>query len=144
MKDYRVRKQTRFNTAMIVVVSGLYLLFSVGIVKATHFCMGTEASVTFFSGDASECGCKLVASEKDGCCEDEHELLRIDDSQKNMSQFQLSLPVLSVLAVIHPLTGVPAHGYVASIDEWQAPRPPLALYKVYCTYVFYDDDWSRA
>lgn len=34
---------------MVLTLSAIYLLFSVGIIKATHFCMGREASVAYFT-----------------------------------------------------------------------------------------------
>ena len=37
-------KRTNNNTSaiMVLIFSAIYLLFSIGIIKATHFCMGRE------------------------------------------------------------------------------------------------------
>lgn len=48
----------------------MYLLLSVGIVKASHFWMGREASVSCFTAEAERCPCGLVAGEEDHCCDD--------------------------------------------------------------------------
>lgn len=130
---------------MMIVVNGLYLLFSAGVVKATHFCMGREASVRFFTGEPSRCACSSFTSE-DGCCDDEHDLLKVEDSQKHISQFQLNLPVLSLLGEVHSLMASDSNHADRVVEFRHEPRLPVPLYQVYCTYVLYDhdDDSSRA
>lgn len=143
MKDFASHEPTPFNTAIIVLVCGLYMLFSVGIVKATHFCMGREASVAFFTNQPANCDCPR-ASENDSCCDDKHELLKVDDSRKIISQFQLASPVLSIVRDMQPLSALiqSTHGFSSEISEM--PNSPVALYKVYCTYVFYDEGTTLA
>ena len=82
--------------ALALVLVSIYILFSVGIIKATHFCMGREASVQFFSSEAKKCPCSLYAKEKSTCCDDQHELLKIEDEQKVISSVSTPLPVWKI------------------------------------------------
>lgn len=139
MKNNSRLKSTRF-TILIGMLCAVYLLFSVGVVKATHFCMGKEASVSFFSTDTEKCACSLSGLEKTACCDDEHALLKLQDSQKNFSFFHMGLPVLTFLGEIYssrfdPGTEVTQYGVNAS----DPPPIEITLYKLYCKYVFYDD-----
>ena len=43
---------TRIGKALVLLLMVVYVLFSVGIIKSTHFCMGREASVQFFTSEA--------------------------------------------------------------------------------------------
>jgi hypothetical protein len=125
---------------LIWMLCALYLLFSVGIVKATHFCMGREASVTYFASGLHKCPCSLFAKEKDNCCKDEHELIKLEDSQKNLPAFSLSLPALTLLGEIYSQASISDHNDVASFEHSPADEqpPPKILFKIYCSYVFYD------
>ncbi len=80
----------------VIFLTCLYLLFSVGIIKATHFCMGREASVAFFTTETEKCPCSLFAG-KSSCCADENDLIRLDNEQKVFSTFNLSGPEWIVL-----------------------------------------------
>src|SRR5687768_5998860 len=87
------------RTGVLLLLS-VYLLLSVGIVKATHFCMGREASVVFFSAEAKKCACSLYAEEKDTCCDEKQELLRLDDEQKLFSNFTIPTPTWKLERVV--------------------------------------------
>ena len=130
----------KISAMFIWMLCALYLLFSVGIVKATHFCMGREASVTYFASSPQKCPCSLFAKEKDNCCKDEHELLKLEDSQKTLPSFSLSVPVLTLLGDIYSHVLLPEDNETASIGDSPADEqpPPKILFKIYCSYVFYD------
>ena len=126
----------------IWTLCGIYMLFSVGIIKITHLCMGREASVSYFTSEAPRCACSLFASEKDNCCDDEHELLKLEDCQKSLSAFVLNIPSLVFLGDIIT-SNVVFPGNIALhprlYDSVEGLPPPKTLFKFHCSYVFYDD-----
>ena len=139
MRNHSRQRTNRFNVILIGMMAAVYLLFSVGIVKATHFCMGREASVSFFTTEAEACACGSAESGM-SCCSDEHGLLKLEDSQKHISFLQAGIPVLGLLGEIY------ARNVDAGINAVRAGKdtsdpPPLqtTLYKLYCKFVFYDD-----
>ena len=103
--------------------------------------MGREASVTYFASDPQKCPCSLFAKEKDNCCKDEHELLKLQDSQKNLPAFSLSVPALTLLGEIYSQVLLSDDNNVARSEDVPADEqpPPKILFKIYCSYVFYDE-----
>ena len=130
------------TTVIIAMLSGLYLLFSVGVLKSTHRCMGREASVVFFSAEADSCACALFAGEEDDCCDNEHNLLKIEDSQKSLQSFQMAAPALPLLGQIYDaaLATVDVAAPGQHFRQEEDILLPERLYKVYCSLVFYDDE----
>jgi len=124
---------------IVLMVCALYLLFSVGIIKATHFCMGREASVAYFTSESKKCACSLFMEEKDNCCDDTSELLKLEDSQKGLSAFELPVPMLALGQLYSKTPGSSIntpHNLQATRGDAQ-PRPRI-LYKIHCSLVFYD------
>jgi hypothetical protein len=132
-------KRKAGKIAVISLVS-VYTLFSVGIIKATHFCMGREASVTFFSSEAKKCPCSLFASEQNNCCDDAHELVKIENEQKIISGLSLALPVWFELEKLYTARLVAGDTSLSgSADFVNDPSPPrVPLFKIHCSFVFYD------
>lgn len=136
-------KRLSMNASVAIwMLCGIYMLFSVGILKITHLCMGREASVSYFTFETPRCACSLFAGEKDNCCDDEHELLKLEDSQKGLSSFVLNIPALVCLGDIITTNAV-SPGNIALrpklSDSPQWLPPPKSLFKIHCSYVFYDD-----
>jgi hypothetical protein len=125
----------------ILLTLSVYLLFSVGILKGTHFCMGREASVVFFSAETKKCPCALYAGEKGDCCDDEHEVLRIEDEQKVISKMSMPIPVWKLERIYTKQLVVEAETFTNTVlDSDDNPMPPkIPLWKVNCSLVFYDD-----
>jgi hypothetical protein len=137
-KVHKVKLQAA--KVITVVLVSVYALFSVGIIKATHFCMGREASVVIFSSEAKKCPCSLFAGEKDNCCDDEHELVRIENEQKVISALSVALPVWFELEKLYTAQFVAAattsSGSAHLVSD---PSPPgVPLFKIHCSFVFYD------
>jgi hypothetical protein len=132
-------KQIAAKTMVIVLVS-VYALFSVGIIKATHFCMGREASVAIFSAEAKKCLCSLYAGEKDSCCDDAHELVRIENEQKVVSVLSLALPILFELEKLYTaqLVAVETSSFESAYRVSDPSPPGIPLFKIHCSFVFYD------
>lgn len=127
------------SVTMIVLIS-VYALFSVGIIKATHFCMGREASVVFFSADAKKCPCSLFSGERDSCCDDAHELVKIEDEQQSVPVLSVVLPVWFELEKLYTAQLVAAATSSARPSfKITDPLPPkVPRFKIYCSFVFYD------
>jgi len=140
----RKLQRSRYNVLIIPawMLVTLYLVFSVGIVKATHFCMGREASVSYFSSSAQKCPCSLFAKEKEGdhCCHDKHDLLKLRDSQKILSAFQLNLPLWALLGELYNFPSQVLYRAPTSFSDISGHNlpPPKILYKIHCSFVFYD------
>lgn len=118
-----------------------YLVLSVGVLKSTHFCMGREASVAFFFADTEKCICEKLSLPDSDCCDDEHALFRIDNDQKVSTAFAISLPAFIKLEELysHSLLADAGEQKQASIIPNQSP-PAIPIYKVNCSFVFYDDE----
>lgn len=147
MMSNRGTQRLKAFTARVVVGAYVlvYLLFSVGVLKATHFCMGREASVALFTRESEKCPCSLFAKDSDTCCDDRHELVRIDDDQKVISPFTVAPPHRELLEVFgfdeQVLHTAQFSGYAADDSPPLLPEP---RWKMYCSFVFYDDGQSAA
>jgi hypothetical protein len=137
------RFRSNFFRISLVTLGAIYLLFSVGVIKATHFCMGREASVTFFSSDAKKCYCNIFAKEKDHCCDDEREVIRIEDDQKNITGYTIRIPQLYILDDLYTerlLTSM-TNETAKDIDPYRDDPPGnIPLFKAHCSFVFYDSE----
>ncbi len=56
---------------------------SSGIAMEIHYCMGEKAGVDFYQVSDKKCGrCGMKEESKKGCCSDEHQLFKLEDSHK--------------------------------------------------------------
>ena len=125
------QRSNRYNAVLIGMMAAVYLLFSVGVVKATHFCMGKEASVSFFTVEAEACACSLSESAQVPCCSDEQGLLKLENSQKTLSFFQIGMPVLGLLGEIYTRSLDPGKEIrAARFDALLPPRLRTTLYHI--------------
>lgn len=135
------RSFTLVGKAMALLLVSVYVLFSVGIIKATHFCMGREASVQFFTSEAKKCPCSIYAEEKDSCCDDEHELLRIDDEQKTISGLSAPIPIWKIERIFTErlLTFTIISSSAEPTEEPLKSPPKVPIWKANNSLVFYQD-----
>jgi hypothetical protein len=126
---------------LAILLLSVYMLFSVGIIKATHFCMGRESSVQFFTAESKKCPCSVYAEERDSCCDDEHELLKIDDDHRTIAKASLSIPVWKIERIFTDrlLTDLVFSLEVSLIEQQSEIPPKIPLWKAHNCYVFYDD-----
>jgi hypothetical protein len=127
---------------MVLILTGVYLLFSTGVMKATHICMGRKASVAYFTAETPKCACALFAGEKDTCCNDKHELIKLQDSQNALPVFILSTPALIELRSLSETEVIPEIR-LSVFNEFPtfSHSPPKRLFKIYCSFVFYDREF---
>ena len=136
------RRYTQNPVTLITVsaLCALYLLFSVGVLKATHFCMGREASVAYFTSETEKCFCGKFAKEGEDCCDDSHELVKLEDSQKIINTLLLSGPDLALLREIYhrAVTSQYTAPVASRFIERDTPPPLLPLFVLHCSFVYYD------
>lgn len=102
--------------------------------------MGREASVQFFTSEAKKCPCSVYAKEKGSCCDDEHELIRIDDEQKIISNVTAPLPVWKVERIFtERLLASSVVSAQQTVEQSPKAPPKIPIWKAISSYVFYDD-----
>lgn len=116
------------------------LVGSVGVTVNRHYCMGELKSVAIF-GEAEKCHkeqkkahCPLhpapkeeVEGKKKGCCDDEHELVQVDDQEKTVVD---ALPtIVAVLPDFPPLllSYLAPHPRPRMNTNFEQYRPPPLL-----------------
>ncbi len=80
----------------IAILAFLYLGLTSGIVKNLHYCMGQLSNVEYGYDDHDLCG-KCGMEEKDGCCDTELKVVKLEDSHQgtkwsSIEKKSLSLP----------------------------------------------------
>jgi hypothetical protein len=141
MKSKHFNLKQLMGKVMAIFLVSVYALFSVGIIKATHFCMGRQASVALFSKQAKKCPCSIYATEKDSCCDDEHQLIRIENEQKVFSSLSVSLPCWIEFEKLYTKRLITS---VETASHWSdqpdhSPPPKIPLWKFHCSIILYDD-----
>jgi len=104
--------------------------------------MGRAKSAELFSFEAKNCLCGQFIPENKSCCHDEHEIIKIDDAQSFTSFSVIPVPVLIELGEIFTVDvdkiGLTSfkHTNNRNADYLIPPKP---IFKLNCSYVFYDD-----
>lgn len=88
-------------SAFIILL--IYFVTTTGATLQLHYCMGKFAGWSIAGNSAKKCGkcgMKQEPKEDNGCCKDEHKLIKIEDDQKaNYLSFDISKPVASAPVV---------------------------------------------
>jgi hypothetical protein len=126
--------------ALLFAFAAVYLLFAVGVFKSTHYCMGRASSVTVFSSESEKCFCEKYSKEQDGCCDDEHELIQIQDDHQPAVSYHLTVPHIYILGDLY--TERLVAGFIdeaANEEVWgNDASPPVPIFKRNCSLVFYE------
>ena len=128
------------NKLFAIAFMCIYLLMSVGVAKTTHYCMGQEKHSSLFSFTTKKCPCSLAAREKMPCCDDEQEVLRIEDDHANTHVTVSPAPQFSLICeVISPVFDTETYSvaFFAEADS-SGPPPKVPRYQSFCSLVFYD------
>jgi len=75
---------------IVTILALVYLTASNGATIYTHYCMGKIASWSFWpdkNGNCSKCGMEKSNEPDNGCCEDEHTIVKMDEDQKSPGTF---------------------------------------------------------
>ena len=120
----------------------VYLTLTVGVVHATHYCMGRVNSSAFFSFESKKCVCELFASRNDkSCCDDEVNLIKIDDDQSVSVPLTVT-PDFFFLAeltfsLVEESIAQPGSYFLITHDKPPGNRVPLFVQ--HCSLIFYSD-----
>ena len=120
----------------------VYLTLAVGVVQTTHYCMGRVNSSTLFTFESAKCPC-FVASKygKDTCCEDEHDVLKIEDDQAASSVVNLVPAFFELGSILNESISIEYDQDFKTIVNQNLPPPdPIPLFTKHCSLVFYDDE----
>lgn len=132
------------NKLFAIAFMCIYLLMSVGVAKTTHYCMGRAKSTKIFSFESKKCPCSAFLPQNNDCCDDEHELLIVDDSQTQSLALAVPVPDFFEIGKIFQVQPEEVFVYASTqyFNEDFSPPPKEPLFKMNCSYVFYDDEWS--
>ncbi len=56
-----------------------------GVALDIHYCMGKRAGVDLYESGSDKCGRCGMKEQKKGCCHDEYQFHKLEDSHKNVS-----------------------------------------------------------
>lgn len=132
------------NKLFAIAFMCIYLLMSVGVAKTTHYCMGREKSTNLFSFESEKCPCSAFMPEKSGCCDDEHDVLIVDDSQTHTPPLAILGPDFFEIGDVyqHEIEQVFVYTSTQFIKHDLAPPPKEPLFKINCSFVFYESELS--
>jgi hypothetical protein len=119
----------------------VYLTLTVGVAKTTHYCMGQEKSSSLFSFTTKKCACSLFSSALNNCCNEDSQLVKIQDDQSGGPVLEMAAPVLNFLANIYSFDKAIVLEYkyrFCTADKFDQPPRPVPLYQSLCSLVFYD------
>lgn len=106
--------------------------------------MGRAKSTKIFSFESKKCPCSAFLPQNNGCCDDEHELLIVDDSQTQTLALAVPVPAFFEIGQIFQTHPEQTFAYTSTqyFDEDFSPPPKGPLFKINCSYVFYDEELS--
>ncbi|MBY0536488.1 MAG: hypothetical protein K2P88_11605 [Chitinophagaceae bacterium] len=116
--------------ALLSILAVLYLTITSGLVVNWHYCMGRLASIDYGAYENKVCG-KCGMKDKKGCCETEHQFLKVDDAHQLVKlQFEFN-----AFAIEAPKYVALTQQYIPQADQfitYQSHAPPnLELNKLY-------------
>ena len=106
---------------------------SSGVAMEIHYCMGEHAGADLYGSSDGKCGrCGMKEQNKSGCCHDDHQFYKLNDShKKSVSEFNFETgePALESSYVIYDWL-LPATTTSAVIANHSPPlfsRPPARI-----------------
>ncbi|MBI3218463.1 MAG: hypothetical protein HYZ44_03030 [Bacteroidetes bacterium] len=120
-----------------IFILSVYLLLSVGIAKSTHFCMGREHHSSLFSFESKKCACSIYQSAKiKTCCEDETELVKIENDQVHSSAGDMPKADFIYLPVVSMELKKLDASEISTIQvvSYDLPPPKVPIYQLGCSW----------
>jgi hypothetical protein len=79
---------------ILSILTVLYMTVSSGIAMEVHYCMGEKVGTDFYSDRDDKCGrCGMKEQSKGGCCHDDHQFVKLEDSHKKAANdFSFAIP----------------------------------------------------
>jgi len=120
----------------------VYLTLTVGVVHATHYCMGRVDSTSLFSFESDKCLCELFAAAADqSCCDNEVNLIKIDDDQASSSPVSITPEFFSMwenhFSVVPERIAVTGFTFLTNHDK--PPGKDVPLFVQHCSLILYSD-----
>lgn len=106
--------------------------------------MGREKSTKVFSFESKKCPCSEFLPENSACCADQHEILIVDDSQTQTLSLTPPTPDFFEIGETYQVRPELTFAYASTqyiIADFMPP-PGEPIFKVNCSFVFYDEEWS--
>ncbi|MCA6366477.1 MAG: hypothetical protein IM631_22080 [Cytophagales bacterium] len=125
----------------LIILACFYLLLSVGIAKSTHFCMGREQNSSLFSFEAKKCPCFRSMEKAKSCCEDEHEIVKIEDDHSTSQVVHSPTPTYNLISVFFfEIENLFPQPELFSFAELDLVPPKIPIYEAVCSLVFYESE----
>jgi hypothetical protein len=123
----------------IIIIAFVYLLLSVGIAKSTHICMGRALPASFFSFESEKCFCS-DSNQPDTCCDDQFELVKIDNDQSIGQVVHSPIPDFNFLGELFSETTeiFISETTTEFLAEYNPPPPKISIYQSVCSLIFYE------
>lgn len=106
--------------------------------------MGREKSTKVFSFESKKCPCSAFLPANNDCCDDKHELLIVDDFQTQALSLAPPVPDFFHIGETYSIQPEQTFAYASTqyIKPVFSPPPRESLFKINCSFVFYDDELS--
>ncbi len=101
--------------------------------------MGREASVSLFTIEADKCPCSVYAGEADTCCGDSHELIKLDNAQKLLTNCPMPVAARFVLHEVYTYLPADESEELRAVQptDHRLPPPKVPRWKRLCSIVYY-------
>lgn len=70
---------------LLSILTFVYMLVFSGVAMDIHYCMGQRAGVDLYNTGGDKCARCGMKEKKNGCCHDDHQFHKLEDSHKNVS-----------------------------------------------------------
>lgn len=106
--------------------------------------MGRQKSTKVFSFESKKCPCSDFLPENNDCCTDKHEVLIVSDSQTLAVSLTPPTPDFFPIGETYQIKPEQVFVYTSTqyFNEDIAPPPKGPLFKINCSFVFYDEELS--
>jgi hypothetical protein len=103
--------------------------------------MGREQNSSLFSFEAKKCPCFRSMEKAKSCCEDEHEIVKIEDDQSTSQVVHSPTPTFNLIATFFfkEETLFPQSEQLSFADLDLTPSK-IPIYKAVCSLVFYESE----
>lgn len=102
--------------------------------------MGRPLPVALFSFESNKCACELSGMSSHDCCDDEHELVKIEDDHSFSQAVHTPAPDFNFISELfsEQTEVVTLDSSSESIENHNVPPPKVPIYQSVCSLVFYE------
>jgi len=103
--------------------------------------MGREQNSSLFSFEAKKCPCFRSMEKAKSCCEDEHEIVKIEDDQSTSQVVHSPTPTFNLISVFFfEIENLFPQPELFSFAELDLAPPKIPIYEAVCSLVFYESE----